>query len=156
MEKWVLEKTMKPSDLVNILADQSEKITELGKRFDEQIDYNNETVDIYLFIDVMKHLNELLDITQQVLDQNIYLEKQVIGYKNSQLLFWAMPTRKTKIGNALYYRLEIGDVILPEDVVEFRAFPEMHRQWAWETLSGTKYNPISKHKGLIIWRKEND
>ena len=76
--------------------------------------------------------------------------------KTHSYYFGQMPTRKTKINGELYRRLEISEIILSDDIVEFKHYPETGYRPAWETIAGMKYNPISIHKGLIIWRKDND
>jgi hypothetical protein len=48
----------------------------------------------------------------------------------------------------LYRRLEIGEIIKEEDILESKNILGIFQE-----ISGQRYNPNRDHKHLIIWRK---
>ena len=68
--------------------------------------------------------------------------------------FGQMPTRKTKFNGEVYRRLEIGEEISFDDLVELEGSNPQQLGWFHTLKVGETYNPIREHKHLIIWRKE--
>lgn len=68
--------------------------------------------------------------------------------------FGQMPTRKMKFDGEIYHRLEIGEEIHFEDIVEIENSEPKQIGWFRILREHERYNPILEHKHLIIWRKE--
>ena len=68
----------------------------LRARLDETVDYNSETVDIYVYLDTMRHSGKLAEIIKMdaehiknLTEKVIELQRLINGYKNTLVLLRA-------------------------------------------------------------------
>ena len=68
-----------------VFEDQRDEWLEIVERNSQSVDYNNETVDIYIYLDTVKHLNKVLDTTAQLVTICHDLEKETLNLMENQL-----------------------------------------------------------------------